>query len=79
MAVGIPVFPHGTRNGCVCASVPPGGDAYLMRHIIHDWTDEQSLTILSHCRKVMKPGGRLLLVESVTIATRDVIAKVWRA
>ena len=27
-------------------SVPAGADAYLMRHIIHDWNDEQSLTIL---------------------------------
>jgi O-methyltransferase domain/Dimerisation domain len=46
-------------------SVPPGGDAYLMRHIIHDWNDEQSLTILANCRKVMPPHGKLLLVESV--------------
>src|SRR5262249_40698232 len=46
-------------------SVPAGADAYLMRHIIHDWNDEQSLTILRHCRKVMKPDGRLLLVEAV--------------
>jgi len=45
--------------------VPPGGDAYLMRHIIHDWTDEQSITILGNCRKAIKPEGRVLLVEAV--------------
>jgi ubiquinone/menaquinone biosynthesis C-methylase UbiE len=44
-------------------SVPQGADAYLMRHVIHDWTDEQSVQILSNCRKVMPPHGRILLVE----------------
>jgi hypothetical protein len=46
-------------------SVPEGADAYMMRHIIHDWTDEQSTTILRHCHAAMPPDGRLLLVESV--------------
>jgi O-methyltransferase domain len=46
-------------------SVPDGGDAYLMKHIIHDWPDEQASTILRHCRKGVNPGGRLLLVEMV--------------
>jgi len=44
-------------------SVPPGADAYLMRHVIHDWTDEQSIKILGNCRKVVPPNGRILLVE----------------
>jgi SAM-dependent methyltransferase len=46
-------------------SVPGGGDAYLMRHIIHDWDDERSRVILRNCRRVVRPGGRLLLVETV--------------
>lgn len=46
-------------------SVPTGGDAYLLSHIIHDWTEEQCLTILGHVRKAMKPDGRLLIVEMV--------------
>ena len=33
--------------------VPAGGDAYLLSHIIHDWNEEQCLTILGHCRKVI--------------------------
>jgi ubiquinone/menaquinone biosynthesis C-methylase UbiE len=44
-------------------SVPRGADAYLMRHVIHDWTDEQSVQILSNCRKVIPPHGKVLLVE----------------
>jgi hypothetical protein len=45
--------------------VPPGGDAYLLSHIIHDWNEAQCLTILGHCRRVIKPDGRLLIVETV--------------
>jgi SAM-dependent methyltransferase len=45
--------------------VPAGGDAYLLSHVIHDWSEEQCLTILGHCRKAMRPDGRLLIVEMV--------------
>ncbi len=45
--------------------VPRGGDAYLLSHIIHDWNEEQCLTILGHCRDVIKTDGRLLIVETV--------------
>jgi ubiquinone/menaquinone biosynthesis C-methylase UbiE len=46
-------------------SVPAGADAYFMRHIIHDWDDEKSLTILRNCHRAMPAGGRVLVVESV--------------
>lgn len=46
-------------------SLPAGGDAYMMKHIIHDWDDERSIQILKNCRSAMTPGGRVLLVETV--------------
>jgi len=46
-------------------SVPTGGDAYLLSHVIHDWSEEKCLTILGNCRRAMERGGRLLLVEFV--------------
>jgi len=46
-------------------TVPAGGDAYILSHIIHDWSEDQCLTILGHCRKAIKPDGRLLIVEMV--------------
>jgi len=46
-------------------TVPAGGDAYLLSHILHDWNEDQCLTILDHCRKAMKPHARLLIVEMV--------------
>jgi O-methyltransferase domain len=51
--------------------VPEGADAYLLRHIIHDWTDAQSIQILSHCRKVIPDQGRLLIVEAVVPAGNE--------
>lgn len=53
------------QPGSFFESVPEGGDAYLLSHIIHDWTEEQCLTILGHCRRAMKPDGRLLIIEMV--------------
>ena len=45
--------------------VPAGADAYILSHVIHDWNQDQCLTILGHCRRAMSPTGRLLLVEMV--------------
>lgn len=46
-------------------SVPKGSDLYLMKSILHDWTDAKAATILSHCREALPPGGRVLIVEPV--------------
>ena len=46
-------------------SVPAGGDAYIMKHIVHDGDDERALAILSNYREAMAEGGRLLVVEMV--------------
>jgi len=51
-------------------SVPVGGDAYLMKHIIHDWDDERASQILKNCHRAMKIGGKVLLVEMV-VASRN--------
>jgi hypothetical protein len=53
------------EGGDFFARVPSGGDAYLLRHIIHDWDDDRSVAILSRCREAVAPGGRVLVVESV--------------
>ncbi len=45
--------------------VTPGGDAYTLSHIIHDWDDARSIKILENIRRAMAPGGRVLIVEMV--------------
>jgi hypothetical protein len=43
----------------------PAADAYIMKYIIHDWDDEKSRVILSNCRKAIRSGGKLLVVDLV--------------
>jgi hypothetical protein len=52
-------------SGDFFADVPAGGDAYLLKHILHDWGDEACLTILGHIRRGLAPGGRVLILEQV--------------
>jgi SAM-dependent methyltransferase len=46
-------------------SIYAGADAYFFRHIIHDWDDEKSTSILKNCCSALKHGGKILVVESV--------------
>ncbi len=52
-------------GGDMFAAVPPGADAYLMKRIIHDWSDEKAGQILSACRAAVNPGGKLLVIDAV--------------
>jgi hypothetical protein len=46
-------------------SVPTAAGAYLLSHIIHDWSEAACLTILGTCRRAMRPNSRLLIIETV--------------
>ncbi len=52
-------------SGSFFESVPSGGDAYIMKHIIHDWDDSKAIAILKNCHQVMPENGKLLVVEDV--------------
>jgi len=54
-----------TIGGDFFASVPAGYDAYVLKHIIHDWSDVAAIKILRSCAAGLNPGGRVLLVEMV--------------
>jgi hypothetical protein len=56
-----------TMSGDFFKAVPPGGDAYIMKHIIHDWDDERCRTILRNVHHALAgvPNGRVILLESV--------------
>jgi hypothetical protein len=42
-----------------------GHDAYVLAHVLHDWTDDDAVAILRKCREAMPAEGRLLIVEAV--------------
>jgi len=46
-------------------SVPTGADAYMMKHIIHDWDDASSIKILQNIQRAMDENGKVLIVEMV--------------
>jgi SAM-dependent methyltransferase len=52
-------------GGSFFEAVPPGADAYLLKHVIHDWEDERAIRILQHCRTALPEGGKVLIVEGV--------------
>lgn len=44
-------------------TVPTGGDIYVLKRVLFDWTDEEALRILKNCRRAMNTDGRLLIIE----------------
>jgi hypothetical protein len=52
-------------GGSFFDEIPGGGDAYLLKNVIHDWPDDKSLRILRNVRAAAEPGATVLLVEMV--------------
>jgi hypothetical protein len=50
-------------GGSFFESVPAGGDLYLLKHILHDWSDEECMRILRCVREAMTPGAQVAVVE----------------
>ncbi|WP_054813527.1 methyltransferase [Nocardia arizonensis] len=53
------------RAGSFFDEVPAGGDAYVLKHVVHDWDEERIAAILRTLRAAMSPRARLLLIELV--------------
>jgi hypothetical protein len=51
--------------GDAFVAVPEGADAYMMKHILHDWSDEGSLGFLASIHRAARPGATLLVIDSV--------------
>ncbi len=60
---------QGLRERCRCvagdvfAGVPPGGDVYVLKSIVHNWDDARSVQLLRQCRAAMGAGARVVLAE----------------
>ncbi|OOC53338.1 MULTISPECIES: methyltransferase [Nocardiopsis] len=53
-----------TAEGDFFTEVPPA-DVHLLKRILHNWDDEQSVRILENCRRALRPGGRVLVVDAI--------------
>jgi len=54
-------------GGDMFEAVPHGGDAYVMKYILHNWDDEHCVKLLTNCREAMNPGGRILVADAVVL------------
>jgi hypothetical protein len=45
--------------------VTSGGDAYILKKIIHNWSEDAAITILRNCRNAMNEGGKILIIETL--------------
>lgn len=54
-----------TVAGDFFSDVPPPGDIYLLKRVLHDWSDADSLRILKTCRAAMRDDARLLVIDAV--------------
>ena len=58
-------------------TVPTGADAYILRWIIHDWSEAEALALLGIVREAMKPGARLILLEELIPEVGEPVPGKW--
>lgn len=46
-------------------AVPSGGDVYLMKYILHDWSDQEASAILRQVHRASRKGARLFIMDPV--------------
>ncbi|KAK9130294.1 hypothetical protein Sjap_010781 [Stephania japonica] len=49
----------------------PKGDAIFMKWVLHNWSDEQCLTLLKKCYEALPDGGKVIVVETIVPAVPD--------
>ncbi|MEO7819398.1 MAG: methyltransferase, partial [Actinomycetota bacterium] len=59
------------ESGSFFEAVPIGGDAYIMKYILHDWNDDACVKILTNCRDAMNEKGKVLVVDNVIAPGND--------
>ncbi|MEO7538490.1 MAG: methyltransferase, partial [Pyrinomonadaceae bacterium] len=52
-------------EGDFFSEIPVAADAYMLKHIIHDWDDDKCETILGNIRRSMPDDGRVLIIDAV--------------
>jgi hypothetical protein len=60
------------RAGDFFDAVPTGGDAYLLKRVLHDWDDDHAIAILRTIHRAMPPSGTLLVIDRVLPEDQDI-------
>ncbi|MBV6433833.1 MAG: 2,7-dihydroxy-5-methyl-1-naphthoate 7-O-methyltransferase [Bryobacteraceae bacterium] len=46
--------------------LPPGGDIYMLKNVLHDWPDAEAAQLLRRCAEAARPNGRVVILGGVT-------------
>ena len=63
--------------GSFFEGVPAGADAYILRSVIHDWSDPEALAILENVCAAAKPNSRVFLIERIIPETSEYAFSKW--
>jgi predicted O-methyltransferase YrrM len=66
-----------TVVGNIFEALPAGYDAYVLKNILHDWSDEDAPRILARCRAAIPPRGTLVIVDAVITPGNDPHPSKW--
>ena len=64
-------------TGSFFESIPAGYDVYLMKYIIHDWTNEKAGQILRNCRQAVSERSKLLMIDTLNFRTATDLAVMY--
>lgn len=64
-------------GGSFFEGVPPGGDVYLIKSVLHDWHDEAVITILKNIAAQLRPDSKLIIIEGL-MDERDDVGKLLK-
>lgn len=48
-------------------SIPLGHDAYVLKHVLHNWDDARAAALLERCARALAPGGKILIVDTLLV------------
>lgn len=66
-------------GGSALETVPAGGDAYVLSNVLIGMSEEEALQVLRHCRRGMRPDGRVLLIEWVVPTGAELASGSFKA
>jgi precorrin-6B methylase 2 len=55
------------RAGDFFEALPSQADAYVVKHVLHNWDDAQAERLLRHCVSGLRAGGKVLIVEGLLL------------
>jgi len=63
--------------GSAFEAIPSGCDAYIMKYVIHNWSDEEVYQIFQKCREALPEHGKLIIFEQIMLPGNEPDSNKW--